>query len=132
MKIDEKKLKKVQGIVIGVAMTIMLISALIPILMIDVEWVEFLRYTFAFGAALTFLARVTEKNDMPNLRVRRLHRMEGMAAMLYCVSAFLVLYSDRNFGGHDWIAFLLAGAVLQCYASFVIQYEEKKQEKKKK
>ena len=49
-----------------------------------------------------------------------------MSALLYCVSAYLLFNYGNEWGGTDWIAFLLAGALVQIYASYMIGREEKK------
>ena len=61
-----------------------------------------------------------------NFRVKRLHGLERMSALLYCVSAYLLFNYGNEWGGTDWIAFLLAGALVQIYASYMIGREEKK------
>lgn len=79
---------------------------------------------------MTVVARLLYVYEGKNLRIKRLHGLERMSALLYCVSAYLLFDIGDQLGGTDWIAFLLAGAIVQLYASFMIQREEKKDAKK--
>ena len=125
-RLSKETIVKVQGIALGVAMVMLVVAAAFPILGVWEEGMLLMRYVFAAGAALTFAVRATEVYEGENLRVKRLHRLEKMSSLLYCVSAFLLFYYGNRLGGTDWVGFLLAGAVIQIYTSYMIQYEEKK------
>ena len=85
-----------------------------------------MRWAFAVGALLVFLARILGMYHGPSLRIKRLHRILVTSGLLYCVSAAMMFYSR---GTNDWIAFLLAGLIMQIYASWMIDQEESKTEK---
>lgn len=129
-QISKQTIQRLQGPALAVAMLMIAVAAAMPILGIAREHIMALRYVFAAGAALAFIVRLTETYDGSNTRLRRLHRLERMSALLYCVSAFLLFFYGDSQGGKDWIAFLLAGAVMQIYSSYMIQYEQNKENKK--
>lgn len=130
---NEKKQIEIQNITLAVATLLLLITAAMPIFGMAGDWAK---YVFAFGAVLALAERFTERYKGQNLRIRRLYRMGKVSAMFYCVSAFFQFSTILNtnmgqsWGNRDWLAFLLAGALLQIYASFAIQHEENKEKKK--
>jgi len=97
-------------------MTVMLIAALLPILGFRYDW---LRYVFAAAALLVLAAQVATPSPSSELRVRRLSRMNVWAGVLYCVSAGCLFVHDASMQ-QSWVAFLLAGAVLQIYATIML------------
>ncbi|MBR5103008.1 MAG: hypothetical protein IK092_07780 [Muribaculaceae bacterium] len=121
----DKSKNTLLGWLLAIGMLTMLVTAVLPLF--DVYW-DYSKYAFGLGAALTFMVRLAEHYDGDNLRIRRLYRMQRISALLYCVSAFLLIYP--GFQMRDWLAFLLAGAVLQTYAMFMIDHELKKEQKK--
>lgn len=129
---DEKKQIEIQNITLAVATLVLLVTAALPIFGVVSDWTK---YAFAFGAVLALAERFTERYKGNNLRIRRLYRMGKVSAMFYCVSAFFQFNTAWNvntgqtWGNRDWLAFLLAGALLQIYASFAIQHEENKEKK---
>lgn len=111
--------------IIGVALLLLLGSAALPIFKIN--WPG-AKYVFAAGAVATLVARMLMKHTSTNTRVKRLHRIENVSAMCYCVSAFFLFYPDADPG--DWLGFLTAGAALQIYTAFTIDYLEKRDKKR--
>ena len=109
---------------IAVGMALILVAAVLPIL--QIHW-EGSRYMLAVGAAATLVLRLLLKYPKSTTRIARLHRMENVAAMCYCVSAFFLFYPGA--GPSDWLGFLTAGAALQIYATFTIDYLEKRDKK---
>lgn len=129
-KLDKKTLQRIQGVLLALGMVMLVVSAAFPLLGVWPEGMLLMRYIFAAGAATVLAVRLTEVYEGKNLRVKRLHSLERVSAFLYCVSAFLLFYYGNRLGGGDWIAFLLAGAIMQIYTSFMIQREEEKDAKK--
>ena len=125
-KIDKHLITKIQSIGLAVAMLMLLVAAVFPLLGIMKEERMLMRYVYAAGAALAFVVRATQVYEGKNFRVKRLHGLERMSALLYCVSAYLLFNYGNEWGGTDWIALLLAGAIVQTYASYMIDREEKK------
>jgi len=120
---DNNRLNSVSGIMLVIGLLIMAIMALLPLLNINHMW---MRWAFAAGAFLVLVGRIIGIYKGPSLRVKRLHRILISSAILYCASALMMFISR---GTNDWIAFLLAGLVMQMYASWMIEREEKKTEK---
>lgn len=129
-KISKQTMANVQAILLNLGLLTMLVAAAFPLLGIWHEGLMLMRYVYAAGAAMTVVARLLYVYEGKNLRIKRLHGLERMSALLYCVSAYLLFDISDQLGGTDWIAFLLAGAIVQLYASFMIQREEKKDAKK--
>ena len=129
-KLDKKTLQRIQGVLLALGMVMLVVSAAFPLLGVWPEGMLLMRYIFAAGAATVLAVRLTEVYEGKNLRVKRLHSLERVSAFLYCVSAFLLFYYGTRVGGGDWIAFLLAGAIMELYTSFMIQHEEEKDAKK--
>lgn len=130
--ISEEKKNVVQNLTLTVGMLMLLVAAALPLLGHVHTWVLWL---YGLGAVVVLAERMTERYHGQNLRISRLFRMAKVGALLYCASAFLVVYpllSDQpaGWGERDWLAFLLAGAVMQIYATFMVEHEQRKDEKK--
>lgn len=108
------------NVLLALGLLIMVVMALMPLLNLNQLW---MRWAFAAGAAMVLVARFLGYYHGPSLRIKRLHRILISSGILYCASA-LMMFLSRN--TNDWIAFLLAGVVMQVYASWMIDYEEKK------
>lgn len=108
---------------LSAAMTIMAVTAALPLL--NIYW-EGLKWIFAFGAVLALAERLTERYCGKNLRVRRLYMMGKISALLYCVAAYLLIAAPTG-KTTDWLAFLMAGVAMQVYCSLVYDHEMKKE-----
>jgi len=102
---------------------IMAVMALLPLLGHNAMW---MRWAFAAGAVVTLVAQCLNRYSGSQVRVARLHRILIASALLYCASA-LMMFVDR--GSNDWIAFLLSGAMVQTYASWMIDRLTRKEAK---
>lgn len=112
--------EKITDWIIIVALLVMLVMAVLPLLGVNLLW---MRWVYAAAAVAVLVAKLCQRYRGRNLRVKRLHRIGQVSAVLYCASAAMLFYSkDTN----DWVAFLLAGAVLQTYAAYMIDHENKK------
>lgn len=76
------------------------------------------RYVYAAGAAILLIARLFTPYTGRVTRVRRLSRIEAWSAVFFCVAAFFMFYEPRV--ARDWLAFTLAGGVIQIYTSIMI------------
>ena len=108
--------KKAVNLLLCVAMLTLLVTALLPILGFKWDW---LRYAFAAGAFFTLVAQVLTPAPDGGFRERRLARMNVWSAILYCVSTACLFIHDASMQ-KSWVAFLLAGAVLQIYATLML------------
>lgn len=102
---------------VNIGLLAIAVATLMPLINYSFTW---FRYIYAFGALLTIIGRLASVNVYrdESLRVRRLARMELWAAIIFGVGAFFTFW--KGAGPTDWLAFTLAGAVLQGYASIMI------------
>ena len=110
------------NVLVIVGLLVMLAMAIMPLLNFNQEW---MRWAFAVGAFIVLVGRALGMRRDVSLRVRRLHHILVTSAILYCASVGTMFYSR---GTNDWVAFLLAGLVMQIYASTMIDHENKKTE----
>ncbi|MCM1310647.1 MAG: hypothetical protein NC301_06445 [Bacteroides sp.] len=87
---------------------------------------ETFRYIFTAGAALTLLARLFQAAPPAStpVRIKRLLRLESWSAIIFCVAAFFAFYNRAEM--RDWLAFTLAGAVIQIYCSIALSLAVRK------
>ncbi len=109
-----------------VGMLLIMAMAVLPLLLPMEQW---MRWVFAAGAALVLISQLLTPNRGANLRLRRLHRIGIIAALLYCVSAATTFYRQ---GTTDWVGILMAGAALQIYVSLATESELKRLKKSDK
>ena len=119
---DNRKKEIAHDVMLAGGMLILLITAVMPLFNIHNQWLPFV---FLFGATLTLAARLVERYHGKNTRIRRLFVLAKISAVLFCISAALMFHPVS--GANDWIAFLLAGAVVQIYVSFVLDRELRKE-----
>lgn len=81
------------------------------------------KIVFCIGALATFIGRLFTKYRGKDFRVRRLVHIQVWSAFFFCVSGFMMWYSANP---RDWLAFTLAGAMIQCYVSIVLPRAMKK------
>lgn len=76
------------------------------------------KVVYSAGAALVVIGRLLGPSVKGgSLRVRRLSHLEVWSGIIFCAGAFFMWYTPER---QDWIAFTLAGAVLQIYTSLAI------------
>ena len=114
---------QLSNVLVAVGLLVMAFMAMMPLLNLFGANREWMRWAFAAGAAIVLVGRVLGIYRGESLRIRRLHRILITSAVLYCASALTMFLSN---GTNDWVAFLLAGLVIQIYASWMIDYENKK------
>lgn len=106
------------------AMLALLVTAFLPI--VGIGW-SGLKIIFAVAAAVTLVCQVLIPSPAGDLRTRRLARMNVWASVLYCVAAACPFINDEAMQS-SWVAFLLAGAVLQIYATLMLSHVSKQQQ----
>lgn len=87
---------------------------------------DLFRYIYAAGAGLTLLARFFQAAPPQGtpVRIKRLLRLESWSALIFCVAAFFAFYNRAE--ARDWLAFTLAGAVIQIYCSIALSIVQRK------
>lgn len=76
------------------------------------------RYVYSVGAVFVLAGRAFNTCPYQILRVKRLYRIEVWAGIIFCVGAFFMFY--KGAGRMDWMAFTLAGGIIEAYASIMI------------
>lgn len=97
-------------------MLLLLVAAVLPI--VRLGGADVWRWLFAAGAAVVLICRIVQPKDAPTIRARRLKKMEFWSGVVWAVGAFFVFYPKA--GPTDWLAFFLAGGVLEAYASLAM------------
>ena len=120
---DQNKRTNISSVLVLIGLLVMAVMALMPLLNLNREC---MRWVFAAGAVIVLAARVMGVYNGPSLRIKRLHRILIFSGVLYCASALMMFFSR---GTNDWIGFLLAGVMVQLYASWMIDRESAKTEK---
>jgi len=84
------------------------------------------RYIYTVGAAIAMAGRIAAPKYRGTIvRIIRLSRIEFWSCVAFCAGAFFMWYNQT--GARDWLAFTLAGGVLQVYASLMTSLTMKKE-----
>ena len=116
---------KLAAIGAPVALLIIFIATLVPFFrMGNAVARAVFPYVYSAGALALLLVRLFTPFKGTDLRLRGWHRIESWTAIIFCVGAFFLFYNPGEL--RDWLAFTLAGAVLQAVTSIAIPMREKK------
>ena len=121
MKQDKRT--TLSNILVMLGLLIMAVMAVTPLLVNHNINMEVMRWIYTAGALIVLVGRLINIYRRPSLRIKHLHVILIFSAMLFCASASMMFIFQ---GTNNWIAFLLAGLVVQMYASWMIEREEKK------
>ncbi len=107
------------------ALLVIFLATLVPFFLIEQHWArEAFPYVYSAGALALLLVRLFTPFKGSDMRLKRWHRIESWTAIIFCVGAFFLFYNPHQL--RDWLAFTLAGAVLQAITSIAIPAREKK------
>lgn len=107
------------------ALLVIFLATLVPFLLMDNEVArEAFPYVYSVGALALLLVRLFTPFKGTDLKLKGWHRIESWTAIIFCVAAFFLFYNPHQL--RDWLAFTLAGAVLQAITSIAIPAREKK------
>jgi UDP-N-acetylmuramyl pentapeptide phosphotransferase/UDP-N-acetylglucosamine-1-phosphate transferase len=119
----QNKRTNIANILVIVGMIMMIVMAVTPLLVNHQLNMEWMRWIFIAGALIVLVGRLIDIYRGPSQRLKRLHVILVFSALLYCASgSMMFIYQGTN----NWIAFLLAGLLVQSYASWQIEREQKK------
>lgn len=122
----QNKRTTISNIFVLIGLFLMVIMAVTPLLNNPNINMELMKWIFTAGAIIVLVGRLIGIYRGSSLRIKRLHGILVFSAILFCASASsMFLFQGTN----NWIAFLLAGLVVQLYASWMIDRESKKEEK---
>ena len=79
---------------------------------------DLFKFIYATGAAILLICRLMSPYKGTELRIKRLYRMEAWSAIFFCTAVFFMFYEGA--GRTDWLAFTLAGGMIQIYTSIMI------------
>ncbi|MDE5684431.1 MAG: hypothetical protein K2I39_09510 [Muribaculaceae bacterium] len=107
------------------ALLVIFLATLVPFLLMDNMIArEVFPYVYSAGALALLLVRLFTPFRGKDLKLKGWHRIESWTAIIFCVAAFFLFYDPNQL--RDWLAFTLAGAVLQAITSIAIPAREKK------
>lgn len=122
----QNKRTNLSGILVIVGLLMMAVMAVTPLLVNHNINLELMRWIYTAGAIIVLAGRLVGAYRGPSFRLMRLHVILIFSALLYCASASMMFIFQ---GTNNWIAFLLAGLIVQLYASWMIDREQQKEEK---
>ena len=127
------KKEVILNILLSIGMLALLVSAFLPLVLNSYSLYPWLRYIFVAAAFIIAGVRVlprlgSRKEKKYSLRVRCLQAIEFWSSLCYLISALFLLSDPYH---STWLGFLTAGAVIQVYASFMIDRVLKKEAKGK-
>lgn len=118
----QNKRNTLSGLMVIIGLLLMAATAVIPLLVNHDLNMESFRWIYAAGALIVLVGRFVGIYRGPSLRIKRLHSILVFSALLFCASASVMFILQ---GTNNWLAFLLAGLLVQLYASWMIDREEK-------
>lgn len=116
---------KIFSILSGIGLILILVGIFIPFFTGPQD--DSFKYIYGAGALVNLVGRLFVSYDGPNLRIRRLLRIETWAALFFAVAVYF-MFADPD--PRNWIVFVLAGGVLMAYTSFMIPKIQRKENKK--
>jgi len=106
------------------ALLIIFLATLVPFFLMGNDIArEIFPYVYSAGALALLLVRLFTPFRGTDIRLKGWHRIESWTAIIFCVAAFFLFYNPNEL--RDWLAFTLAGAVLQAITSIAIPAREK-------
>ncbi|MDE6074438.1 MAG: hypothetical protein K2J42_05995 [Muribaculaceae bacterium] len=110
--------------VMTAGMLLIVAGTVLPIFRLDNN---IYKYVYTAGAVMLLVSRLFNPYKGTNLRLKRLVRIESWSAIFFCVAAFFMFYDPTT--ARDWLAFTLAGGIIQIYTSIMIPRVEAKSRK---
>lgn len=121
------KTDKIANIGAPVGLLLIFGATLVPFFFAGSLWAgEVYKYVYAAGALLMLAVRLFTPYRGANLKLKRWHRIEAWSAIFFCVAAAFLFIPHATL--RDWLAFTLAGAVLQIITSLAIPRLEAKEQ----
>lgn len=105
---------------ITIGMLLIAIGTIMPLLpqSLQSDNADTFKYVYGAGAIMLLIGRLFTSYKGSHIRLKRLYRIEGWSAIFFCVAVFFMFYEGA--GNRDWLAFTLAGGVIQIYTSIMI------------
>lgn len=110
----------------GIA-SIGLLVYMVALFLLQWQPAEVCRWIAATGALIVIVARLFSAYKGPDLKLKRLLRIQAWSGIFFCAATVFLFIPDGSL--RDFIAFTLAGAVIQIYTSIAIPRSFKKLQK---
>lgn len=111
-------------IIAPLGLILVLISTAVPFFMMHIQEAQSAYpWVYSVGAFLLLVARLFTPYTGKDLRLKRLYRIESWIPAIFLVGVFFLFYKQEL---RDWMAFTLAGAIIQIYTSIAIPLRESK------
>ncbi|MDE5572510.1 MAG: hypothetical protein K2N08_05940 [Muribaculaceae bacterium] len=123
---QSKTASRVWILVMTVGMLLIVAGTVLPIWRLDNN---IYKYVYTVGAVMLLVSRLFNPYKGTDIRLKRLVRIESWSAIFFCVAAFFMFYDSTT--ARDWLAFTLAGGVIQVYTSIMIPRVEAKNRKQR-
>lgn len=85
---------------------------------------QLFRYIYSVAAVVLLAGRLMTPMQTKALRIKRLDRMQTWSAIFFCAAAVCMWLTPAP---NDWLAFTLAGGLIQCYASLMLPRLQRKE-----
>lgn len=123
MKLNDNKKSLLTSAGVPVALLLILGATMIPFFLENNATAQTLfPWIFSAGALMLLLIRIFTPFRGTDLRLKRWHRIEAWSAIFFCAAAFFLFWPEGQL--RDWLAFTLAGAVIQIITSIAIPMRE--------
>jgi drug/metabolite transporter (DMT)-like permease len=116
---------KITTYIFIIALTVLLISAMMYITEDQYISSQFVYYAYAVSGAVVAVIYLTNRYAGQNFRLKRLNIQQIIAALLLPASSYF-MFQRKN----EWFVLLLISAFLQIYIVIIKAIEEKKEKKK--
>lgn len=118
-------MKQKYDLLAAIGLCILAVGIVVPLIQGGVS--DITRIIFSIGAVVCLVGRILGRpgDDQP-LRLRRLLRLQIWSGIFFCVAAFFIWYSRMT---TDWLAFTLAGGLVQAYVSIAVNLYVRKHSK---
>lgn len=104
---------------------IVMIAAAMPLLHVPLDTA---RIIYAVGAAMVLAGRIfTPVPEGASLRLKRLYRLDVFCGLFFAAAAVFLFINGGS--STDWLAFTLAGGVMQIYTSVMIPRQQARDSK---
>ncbi len=117
----EQQPKKLFMVMITIGLLLIFAGTMMPLFAIMPDFssgTDSFKYVYTTGALLLLIGRLLTPYKGDIFRVKRLSRIEFWSALFFGAAVFFMFYEGA--GRTDWLAFTLAGGVLQIYTSIMI------------
>lgn len=117
---------KAKLIAVGVPLGLLIIAVatMVPFIAGPGKPMGWFKYVYSAGAVILLICRLISPYRGSDIKLRRLFRIESWSALFFCIAAVFMFYEPRQM--RDWIAFTLAGAVIQIFTSLAIPARKRK------